>query len=201
MQSYISQFLIKTLMVIFVAVFFMQCGNDDPAREAAKEAALENSKQAGEAVDNTAPVRPAEVGKLPLQVSSAKMAKGETACLSITTAQFNEIVSMQYTMTWDPTVLTFREVKNFGLPGMTDTNFGDRAADKGILAYSWFDANVQGITKPDGTKLYDVCFEAIGDTGKSTSLEFADAPVVIEISNAASQFLGIDGVSGKVTVE
>ena len=188
-------------MVIFMALLFIRCGSDDPAREAAKAAALENSEKAAAPTDPTAPVRPVEVGKLPLRISSLKAKKGTEVCLSVTADQFNEIVSMQYTMKWDPSVITFREVKNFGLPGMAETSFGDRAYKQGLLAYSWFDANVQGITKPDGTKLYDVCFEATGEPGTSSTLEFADVPVVIEISNAASQFLGIDGVNGKVTVE
>ena len=206
MQLYIYQFFIKLLMVIFVTLFFVRCGGDDPAREAATEAArkaADEKKNLSSVFDpnEATPTRPKEVGQLPLRISSAKVAKGERACLSVTATQFNEIVSMQYTMKWDPSVLTFREVKNFGLPGMAASNFGERAQDKGILAYSWFDANVAGITKPDGTVLYDACFEATGEKGSSTTFEFADAPVVIEISNSASQFLGIDAVNGKVVVE
>lgn len=182
----------------------MGCGSDDPAREAAKEAAMKSTTAANTQtppVDETAAIRPEEVGKLPLSIASAKVAKGATVCLSVTASQFFDIVSMQYTMKWDPTVLTYREAKNFGLPSLTDNNFGARVADRGILAYSWFDPNVKGITKPDGSKLYDVCFEATGKSGATTTVEFADAPVLIEISNAASLFLGIDATVGRVTVE
>ncbi len=206
MNLYVTQFLLKFLFVISMSLLFVRCGSDDPAREAATDAArksADQNKNKSSVFDpnDTAPVRPAEVGKLPLRIASAKVTKGERTCLSVTASQFNEIVSMQYTMKWDPSVLTFREVKNYGLPGMAASNFGERAADKGLLAYSWFDANVKGISKPDGTTLYDVCLEATGEKGSSTTLEFADAPVVIEISNSASQFLGIDAVNGEVMVE
>ena len=187
-----------------MAIFFVCCGGEDPAREAAKEEALKNPNPTTSTpapADETTPARPPEVGKLPMQISNVQTGKGEEACVSVTVAQFIAIVSMQYTMTFDPAVLKFKTIKNFGLPGMTINNFGARAADKGILAYSWFDSEVKGISKPDGTKLYDVCFETIGEAGNSSKVEFADAPVVIEISNSASQFLGIDGTNGRVTIQ
>ncbi len=195
------QFFIKSVIAIFMALFFIHCGSDDTAREAALEAAKEAAAKSTATSEVTAPVKQVVVGSLPMSISNAAASKGSEACLSVTASQFNQIVSMQYTMTWDPKVLKFKEVKGFGLPGLNAQNFGARAADKGILAYSWFDANVQGITKPDGTKLYEVCFETIGKKGSSTAVEFADAPVVIEISNADSQFLDIAPSNGKVEVE
>ncbi|MEO1260854.1 MAG: cohesin domain-containing protein [Bacteroidota bacterium] len=204
MNPYLTHFFVKCLLVISMAICFVRCGTDDPARTAAKKEALKNPKPPTATpapADETTPTRPPEVGKLPMQIASAQATGGEEVCVPVTVAQFIGIVSMQYTMTFDPTVLKFKTIRNFGLPGMTIDNFGARAADKGILAYSWFDADVQGISMPDGTKLYDVCFETIGESGTSSTVEFADAPVVIEISNSASQFLGIDGTNGRVSIE
>ena len=203
MKISFSRLLLLSLFTLSAPFLLFRCSNDDPAREQATKAALEkrNSQHKVQPiVGTTEPVRPEEVGQLPLYISSTEAATGAETCLSVTVARFNQIVSMQYTMKWDPQILRFKEVKNFGLPGLRTTNFGTRAADKGILAYSWFDANVKGITVPDGTKLYEVCFDVVGKAGSSSSLEFADKPVLIEISNSASQFLGIDGVNGKVRV-
>ncbi len=202
-QSNQTPLLIKAMMALCMIFFFVQCNSDDPAREAAREAALKSPKlpEGVAPAPSNVPNQPVEVGKLPMRISSEKAARGTETCLSVTASQFNEIVSMQYTMKWDPKVLQYKEVKNFGLPGLTVTNFGPRAVDQGILAYSWFDPKVQGITKPDGFKLYDVCFEAIGESGKTTAFSFENEPVVIEITNSASQFLGVEGVNGKVTVE
>ena len=202
MNSSITQLLLKTFLAAVLAISIVSCGSDSTAREQAVEAAKEDAAQSKEiAPMATEPSRPPVVGSLPLTISNTKAAKGAEACVSVTARQFNEIVSMQYTMTWDPAVLKFKEVKGFGLPNMSAQNFGARAADKGILAYSWFDANVQGITQPDGKQLYEVCFEAVGSAGSSSAIQFADAPVVIEISNSASQFLDIEAKDGSVTVE
>lgn len=204
MRLFVFQFLFKLFFVVSIALTFIQCSSDDAARKAAKEEALKSASEPNQASTkdiSTQAARPPVVGQLPLQISSATVAKGSETCLSVTTAQFNLIVSMQYTMKWDPAVLKFKEVKGFGLPGMAATNFGASAADKGLLAYSWFDANVQGITQGDGYQLYEVCFETIGESGQSSNVEFVDKPVVIEISNAASQFLGLDATSGVVRIQ
>ena len=204
MQPFLTQFLIKLIFVIGIAISFIQCASDDPSREAATEAALKNPAQpAAPANPNapTSPARPPIIGKLPMVISSTSAKELSEVCVSVTASQFELIVSMQYTMTWNPSVLQFTRVENFGLPGMTANNFGDRAASKGLLSYSWFDSNVAGITLNDGKKLYDLCFTVIGASGSTSNITFEDKPVVIEISNADSQFLGLDGTNGKVTVE
>ncbi|MEZ4935192.1 MAG: hypothetical protein R2788_24040 [Saprospiraceae bacterium] len=63
-----------------------------------------------------------------MQITSAKASKGSETCVSVKVSQFNDIVSMQYTMKWDPAILTFKEVKNFGLPGLEEANFGTKAS-------------------------------------------------------------------------
>ncbi len=202
MNSFFIQFTLKFILVILMAISFIQCGSDSSAREEALEEAkvdAANSKETAPLA--TEPTRPPVVGSLPLAISNAAVTKGEETCLSVTATQFSDIVSMQYTMTWDPAILKFKEVKGFGLPGMNAQNFGARAADKGILAYSWFDANVQGISIADGKSLYEICFEANGESGSSSSVQFADTPVVIEISNSNSQFLDIAAKNGTVKIE
>lgn len=201
MQPILTQFLIKLIFVIGIAISFIQCTSDNTAREAATEAALKNPAPTADANAPKSPARPPIIGKLPMQISSTTAKPLTKVCVSVTASQFKSIVSMQYTMTWNPSVLQFIGIENFGLPGMTANNFGDRAANKGLLSYSWFDSNVAGITLNDGMKLYDMCFSVIGSSGSSSNITFEDKPVVIEISNSDSQFLGLDGTNGKVTVE
>ena len=201
MQSIIYQFLIKAVFAACMTFLFIQCGSDSNVRDQAVESAKQNSSDPNAPATKTpSPARPAVVGSLPMTISKTSAEKGTETCVSVSATQFTDIVSMQYTMTWDAEVLKYKEVKNFGLPSLTAQSFGARAVDKGILAYSWYDPNVQGISKPDGNKLYDVCFEVIGDSGSSSSIEFADSPVVIEISNSNSQFLDIAASNGKVDV-
>ena len=99
-------------------------------------------------------------------------------------------------------MLKFKGLKSFGLPGLSAENFGTQlAATQGLLTYSWYDANVKGINLASGTTLYEVCFEAVGPTGSTSSVAFVNAPVIFEITNGASQFLELRGAPGKVDVK
>lgn len=175
---------------------------DDKAREAAVQQAKESSAAESAAPAQTQEAQPQTVGTLHLSVPDKAAAKSSETCVSVTARDFNGIVSMQYSMKWDKEVLKFRRVDGFNLPGLGANNFGTQLADKeGILTYSWFDANIKGISRPDGAELYTVCFEVIGEAGSKSTIQFTDVPTVKEISNSSSQFLALDGTPGTVEVK
>ncbi len=153
-------------------------------------------------VQNPAPVQesPATSGTLFLAASSVEASAGSQACLAVTARDFKQIVSMQYTMKWEPKILKFKEVRGFDLPALAVANFGAQATSKGLLTFSWYDPNVRGITKPDGGKLYEVCFDVTGKSGDKGRVEFTGVPVIVEITNAASQFLELKSETGAVSV-
>ncbi len=141
------------------------------------------------------------VAALTLTASNHVAAKGEVVCVEVKTKGFEQILSMQYSMNWDAKVLKFKEVRSFGLTGMSIQSFGPHLSDKGILTFSWYDPSLRGFSKPDGHKLYDVCFEAVGPPGSKSSFEFSGKPTVIEIANSASVFLDLRTEAGQVTVK
>jgi hypothetical protein len=141
------------------------------------------------------------VEALTLSASTLTAATGSQVCIAVTAKDFQQILSMQYSMNWDPKVLKFREVKSFGLPGLRGTNFSAHLAEKGILTYSWYDGNLQGVTKPDGARLYEICFDVIGEAGNKTMFQFTSQPTIIEITNAAGLFLTLKGEEGGVEVK
>ncbi|MCC6723482.1 MAG: hypothetical protein IT258_03160 [Saprospiraceae bacterium] len=141
------------------------------------------------------------VATLTLTASEVEAAKGETVCLEVKAKDFNQILSMQYSMNWDANVLKFKEVRSFGLDGMSLQNFGAHVASKGVMTFSWYDPSLRGFSKPDGHKLYDVCFEVLGNSGSKSKFEFSGKPTVVEIANSASQFLELRSQSGLVKVK
>lgn len=122
-------------------------------------------------------------------------------CFEVKTSDFNQILSIQYSMHWDPKMLKFKEVRNFGLPGMRENGFGTHLAEKGILTFSWYDPNLRGMTKTGEIKLYDLCFQVLGERGSETQLKFDGNPTVVEIANSAGVFLELRTAGGKLTVE
>ncbi len=141
------------------------------------------------------------VGALTLIASKLTAGKGETVCVAVEPKGFEQILSMQYSMSWNPNVLKFKEVRNFGLNGMSVQSFGTHLTSKGFLTFSWYDPALRGFSKPDGTKLYEVCFEAVGNIGDKSPFEFGGKPTTIEVANSSSVFLDLRAEPGEVRIE
>ncbi|MBK8564081.1 MAG: hypothetical protein IPN76_12275 [Saprospiraceae bacterium] len=209
-----------------IAILVAACGNDDPAREAATQQALETTgeveqpAQPAQEIDPvnpqtppnqqpqqapTTPMAKAEraktAGTINLGVTGGTTEKGKQTCVAITAKNFKAVVSMQYTLKWDPKVLKFKEVKGFTLPGLNADSFGKHILDKGLMTHSWYDANIKGITKGDGETLYEICYEAVGSAGSKSAIQIIDAPTIIEIANANSEFFTLDATPGTVLVK
>ncbi|HRI59028.1 MAG TPA: cohesin domain-containing protein, partial [Saprospiraceae bacterium] len=117
--------------------------------------------------------------------------QGATGCMPVTVHDFTSIVSMQYAMHWDNTVLQYQNTQSYNLPGLSAANFGGTPAT-GLQLVGWDDLNATGVTRANGTKIYDVCFQAIGPVGSKSlividSIGFPAGNGSAEAFNAASQ--------------
>ncbi len=188
------------LLVFLFAAQWSGCSEDkvrDAAKEQALEAAKKNEPKVGATKNSIFPV----VGSMELFTEGKAVSKGQQVCIPIKAKGFKEIVSMQYTLQWDPSVLKFKALRNFGLPGMSQQNFGTQLTEKGKLTHAWFDLNVKGITLPDNSPLYELCFEATGEPGSKTTIQFIEDPTIIEIANVNSGFLELKQVPGVVKIQ
>lgn len=93
--------------------------------------------------------------------------QGTTGCMPVTVNDFNSIVSMQYATHWDPTILEFQNTAAYNLPDLTAASFGGTPLS-GLQLVGWTDPSAAGVTRADGTKIYDVCFKGIGPVGSSS---------------------------------
>ncbi len=194
----------QLIIAFFCFAMLASCG-DDKAREAATAQALEATKTSP-AEPTPAPTEPQDTrpktgGTMYLTVSGKSAPKGTDACVAVSARNFKAIVSMQYSIKWDPKVLKFKGLQGFNLPQLSAENFGKHLLDKGLLTHSWFDANVKGISKGDGDTLYEICFEAIGAAGSKSAVQIISAPTTIEIANVNSEFLTLDATPGTVLVK
>ncbi len=151
---------------------------------------LENS-QPGLVVLNEVPV--SAVSLINEQTLDHK--RGSQICVPVTVENFQDILSIRMLMTWDSTVLAFDKVQNFNdqfpLP-IRALDF--TSPNKGQLNFIWFDAaNFTPVSVDNGQPLFDICFEAVGDLGDCTRLEFpasiqtAGGLLTTELINASSQ--------------
>jgi gliding motility-associated-like protein len=107
--------------------------------------------------------------------------EGGTVSVPVSVENFNDVVSIQFTLQWDPAVVTYQNTGDYGLPGMSEFNFGETDIANGRLTFVWFDGQVSGFTLPDDSVIFSVTFLAVGDLGDSSPVSFVNAPTAIQI--------------------
>lgn len=140
-------------------------------------------------------------GDLELGMTNKTSKTGKTVTVDIYNQNFAEVLSMQYSMKWNPKVLKYKGVQQFGLPKLSKDNFGAHLIEKGQLTMAWYDENLRGLSIPAGQVLYQLVFEVIGKTGDKAFINFVDYPTVIEISNPQGQIINLNGATGSVKIQ
>ncbi len=122
---------------------------------------------------------------LQVNVSSATAENGDNVCLDVSVANFNMIGSVQYSMNWDPAILSFDQIMITGnlTPMSLGANFNTSSTltDQGKLTFSWnSDDSFNGTTVNDGTVIYQLCFDVIGSAGQNSDVSITDDPSMRE---------------------
>lgn len=126
---------------------------------------------------------------------------GETVCFNFSASGFNQLLSMQYTIKWDPKVLTFKEVKNFRLPFLTKDNFGFTRIGNGLIPAVWIDNNLKGVDLPENIPMFQMCFTVKGGAGSTTNVGFTQSPTPFESINRLEKPVKVSVVNGSITVK
>ncbi|MEM9990590.1 MAG: cohesin domain-containing protein, partial [Bacteroidota bacterium] len=139
-----------------------------------------------------------------LTVAGATVEPGSEVCLDVTADNFADLISMQFSMSWDVNALSFTRTENIttGLSAFNENSFGLTETDQGRLLVSWNaeDPSV-GTTLPNGSVLFQVCFNALGGNGTNTMVNFSNTPLEIEISDVNGNFLDVDVTGANVNIQ
>lgn len=137
-------------------------------------------------------------GDVELIASKVSGAKGTTVCVEFSVNNFDLIDGFQFSINYDNTILENAVPQNFNLDGLTGGSFNVNQ-NAGTIGVAWFDNSGVGITVPDGTVLFEVCFDIIGSAGQSSNVEITNNPVEIQFSNP-DEILDVVTTDGRVTV-
>jgi hypothetical protein len=105
----------------------------------------------------------------------------ETIQIQLETSGFAAVVSLQFSINWNPDVLTYMSHEITDLPNVA---IGDSEAAEGKLRLSWFDVEGSGSTLPDNSSVVAINFLVVGNLGDSTPLVISDDPLDIQIFQA-----------------
>ena len=136
-----------------------------------------------------------------LKNSSHTVQKNQKICTSVTVDTFSNIISAQWVSLFDPSVLRFDSLINLNPSlGLTKSeNFGTTFATAGEIRFAWF--STTAASRPNGEKLYDMCFTAIGNGGSSSAIRIDSARgTVVEVANNLGQLRAVSVQAGTVSV-
>lgn len=124
--------------------------------------------------------------------------QGTETCFPVSVLNFVNIQSMQFAMMWDDNDLDYTGVQNLNLAQLSLSNFNQSAANK--LRISWNDFG-NGVTVPDNTIIFEICFEGVGACDNISDLMFTnDPPVNIEISNSNNEVLPFELINSEIEI-
>ena len=128
--------------------------------------------------------------------------KDKTICVPITVKNFKIMQSGQGSVSWDPAILQFIEVKTpatGGIPGFSG-GFNTANVATGKFIFLWSNETPAiPLTLPDNTVIMEFCFKAVGNVGQTGCVLFGTGTLETEWENDNGS-LPICISYGKVTV-
>jgi photosystem II stability/assembly factor-like uncharacterized protein len=94
---------------------------------------------------------------------------------------FLKILSCQFTVSWDPSVLTFEGTSDYSISGIDANAFGVDLVSDGNLIFSWNSENLEPWSAPDSTVLFNIQFKLTGAPGTSSQVLLSGKSIPIEI--------------------
>ena len=127
-------------------------------------------------------------------------ALGEDFCLEITMSNVNDLLSFQFPISWDPSILEYTGYtipSPSVFPGFTDFNIN--LSSTGTFNIVWF--NDTGVTF-DEAVVINICFRAIGLPGSSSPVNLMSIPLVmdVEFTNSSGETIPVNSKAGSVNI-
>lgn len=136
-----------------------------------------------------------------IQGSQELAAPGGRACITVSATGFQEVLTAQWSMSFDPAQLLFDTIlSHSSLGSLSPGQFSVFGAPSGSLRFAWLSGSPQPVSLPDHAPLFDVCFTVAPDAEGTAYLHFSDTPIPIEIMGADQLPLSVGTAPGSVLI-
>jgi uncharacterized repeat protein (TIGR01451 family) len=126
---------------------------------------------------------------------------GESISLPIMVNRFENILGGQFSVSWDPAVITFEDVEDFNLPGLNINSFGLDHTDDGYLSFAWNDPTIQLQTLSDSTAIFNIRFTISGNPGDESPVSITQFPTTLEFIGEDYAVVESERADGSVSVD
>ncbi len=136
-------------------------------------------------------------------ISGKDVCLNETFTVPMKVTSFDMITSFQFTINWDPAMMTFIDVSEVAAELGNTMLFNMADVDEGTLTASWYDSDVNGVTVEDFTALFQMEFTALADNQTAIDIRFENEPTMMEVSGVVDNDIMLiesDFFDGQVNV-
>ncbi|NNE29910.1 MAG: T9SS type A sorting domain-containing protein [Saprospiraceae bacterium] len=131
-----------------------------------------------------------------LSATNLEATVGSQVCVEANVHPSSPILSFQFTVAWDPTVVTYSSVTTTGLP--TSPFYGTNFTDQGKLTCSWFGFEPYSVTERQS--MFTLCFDVVGNLDDITPIEFSGDPTPIEIVDTDFNTIPLQTIPGEIKI-
>ncbi|NJN33996.1 MAG: hypothetical protein HC817_06865 [Saprospiraceae bacterium] len=103
--------------------------------------------------------------------------KGEIAEMSIKLKTRDTLAGLQFSLNWDPSVLTFKSVKDFALSGLDNEKISTLQANLGKISTAWFSPD-NGTSIKDSLVIFKVQFLVEKTQDTAVIVRFSSSPTI-----------------------
>ena len=118
-------------------------------------------------------------------VNSALVNSCQEVCIPISVSNFVDIVSLQFSIHYDASLLEFVDINGFNLPNFDIGNFSLSNASAGNINVSWFNPVLTGVALNDNSEIFQICCNVTGNVGGTADIFISGTPTAIEVIHAA----------------
>ncbi|MTB51610.1 T9SS type A sorting domain-containing protein [Lewinella sp. W8] len=125
---------------------------------------------------------------------------GEEVEVNVRALNLNMVVGVQFSVEWDPEVLSFLGVSNVAMEGSLMENFNQTQLDSGRIGYLEVDPALEPFDIQDSSILFTLRFESLVSVGTSTEITFAEAPLANRTTDAENEIIDTRLSAGTINI-
>ena len=126
---------------------------------------------------------------------------GEEVMVNVRATGVSSVVGVQFSVSWDPEVLSYLGVENIALDGAPNENFNQTRVDSGYVGYLEVDQSLVGFSYADSAVVFTLRFQSLSEVSQETAIGFADTPLRFNGKYADMVDLEEDTRDGIVTLD
>ncbi|MBI5218940.1 MAG: T9SS type A sorting domain-containing protein [Bacteroidia bacterium] len=138
-----------------------------------------------------------ETGSVTFTMESVTAPEGNLITVPVKVENFNAVSGYQFTITWDPSLLSYVGTNNSALTNF----FGTNRTGEGILTALWSTENLNGVTLPDGSVAFELLFNVMGNAGTQAQISINSSSTLAEAYDNNLNTLDIISGNSSITIE